>query len=134
MEKKYTKKQIFNAIIDAMQTGECEVSPTVIIDFMQREINALDRKAETAKARAAEKKAESDELSNRIYAMLTDAPQTINDILAAMNEEDLTSNKISSRLAKMAKGEIADKPCEKVEVSVPDANGKTRKLVAYKLT
>lgn len=133
MEKKYTKKQIFNAVIEAMQTGECTVAPDVIIDFMQREINSLDRKAETAKARAAEKKVESDELSNRIYAMLTDTPQTINDILAALNEEDLTNNKVSSRLAKMAKGEIADKPCEKVEVSVPNADGKSRKLVAYKL-
>ena len=71
------------------------------IAFIDTQIAALDRKAAKAKERAAAKKAEGDELREKIYNVLTAEPQTIAQIIAAVGIEDLTSAKVSSRLGQL---------------------------------
>ena len=46
---KVTKKDYYNNIIQAMQTGEVSIDPVDIVAFCENEIAMLDRKAEKGK-------------------------------------------------------------------------------------
>ena len=129
--EKITKRAMFEAIAKAMETGECEFAPEVVIAFCEKEIAALDSKAAKAKERAAAKKAEADVLMEQVKNALTDEFQTIADIAAVVAETnpDATISKTTYRLTKLVETQVA----EKAEVSVPTADGKSRKVKAYRL-
>ena len=55
MEKKITKREMFEAIKTGCTTGEWTVSDVEIAEFCDNEIALLDKKAIKAKERAAEK-------------------------------------------------------------------------------
>ena len=55
--KKITKKAMYEAIAEAMDTGSCKFSPDAVKEFCMNEIELLDKKAAKAKERAAAKKA-----------------------------------------------------------------------------
>ena len=60
--------------------------------------------------------------------MLTDEPQTLGNLAAAIGDEDITTSKVSARCSKLVKEGRA----VKTEVTVPGTEGtKSRKLVAY---
>lgn len=129
-ENKVSKKVIYQAIIDTMNTGECTMDPQVIIDMCQNEIDMLERRYDKARERAAEKKAANDELTTRIENLLTDNYQTVADIVNQLNDENISQQKVVYRLSALAKANIA----EKSEVKVPGCEGsKARTVVAYKL-
>ena len=124
MEKK-TKKQMFEEVI-AMAKAEDRVD---IIEFAEKEIAALDKKAAKAKETAAKKRAESDELMEVVKSVLTDEFQTLPDILTQIEGEDISGAKVTARLTKLVKaGEVV-----KEEVSVENAEGKKSKRMAYKV-
>ena len=129
--EKITKREMFVAIKTAMETGEaCVYDADAVIAFCDKEIAALDNKAAKAKETAAKKKAESDELTDVIAALLTDELQTTADIAAKIEGEDVTVHKVSYRLTQLTKSGVAVKD----EVSIPGKDGtKARKVVAYKL-
>ena len=130
-EKKITKRDKLNAI-KAMVKGEgftLDVSKEDIIEFCDKEIEALDKKAAKAKERAAEKKTEADALCDKITAVLGDEFETIADITAKIDDEDATNSKVGYRCNKLVELGIAVKG----EVAVPATEGaKARKLVAFK--
>lgn len=129
--EKITKREMFEAIAQAMETGEIKFAPEVVIDFCNKEIEALDKKAAKAKERAAAKKAEADTLMDAVVAVLNDTDfQTIADIAGKIEDEDATTSKITYRLTTLVKNGQA----EKSEVSVPGKDGaKARKVMAYRL-
>lgn len=121
-DKKMTKKDYFNMIKDAMADN------ADVVAFCEKEIAALDNKAVKAKERAAKKAAEGDALMEAIAAVLGDEPMTNADILEAINEEDVTVNKVAYRTNALVKAGRA----VKTEVTVPaEDGGRARKLVAY---
>lgn len=121
-DKKMTKKDYFNMIKDAMADN------ADVVAFCEKEIAALDNKAVKAKERAAKKAAEGDALMEAIAAVLGDEPMTNADILEAINEEDVTVNKVAYRTNALVKARRA----VKTEVTVPaEDGGRARKLVAY---
>lgn len=129
MEKtKITNKSRYAAIINVLTGAPSDIETDELVNFCERQIDAIDRKSEKAKARAAEQRKVSDELTERIAAMLTDEPQTLGELAAAIGDEDITTSKVSARCSKLVKeGRAA-----KTEVIVPGADGaKSRKLVAY---
>ena len=77
---------------------------------------------------AAKKKAEGDELTDRIADVLTDDFATISDIVKALGDEDVSNQKASYRLGKLVDAGKAVKG----ELNV-GGEGKARKVVAYKL-
>ena len=125
---KITKKNYFEQIITLAEAADRED----IVEFARKEIEALDRKAAKAKERAADKKAETDALTEVVVECVTDEFETIADIAARVlgTGAEATVSKISYRLNKLAKdvGSV-----EKGEVTVKDENGKSRKLVAYRI-
>ena len=128
MEKKITKREKFEMLKEIIR-GDVNVEMTVeqaeLIDFLDAQIVAIDTKAEKAKARNAEKKANGDELRDVVQSILTDELQTIDAIVAQIEGEEITKAKITARLTSLVKNGIAEKE------DVKDEEG--RKLKAYKL-
>lgn len=122
MEKttKVTKKDRFNELlaIEAVAANEA------LVEFINKEIAAIDAKAAKAKERAAEKKADGDALRETVFGVLTTDAQPIDDIVAAIADEDVTKAKVTARLTQLVKAEKAVKE----EVKVGD-----RKVMAYRL-
>ena len=97
-----------------------------IVDFADKKIGQLIAKAEKAKARAAKAREKGDELRSAIFAVLTAEPQTIDEITAAVDFDEVTRGKVVPRLGQLAEQGAAVKEMIKVD-------GSSRKVVAYKL-
>lgn len=93
--------------------------------FIDKQIAAIDYKAEKAKERAEERKAEGDELRSVVEAVLTEEYQTVDEIMEQIDGEDLTKAKVVARLAQLVKNGDAVKTVEKM-------NGK--RVMTYKLS
>lgn len=128
---KITKKERFETLINLFN-GDIVLGDIAdandYVAFFEKEVAALDKKAAKAKETAAKKKAEGDELTDRIADVLTDEFATISDIVKALGDEDVSNQKASYRLGKLADAGKAVKG----ELSI-GGEGKTRKVVAYKL-
>lgn len=127
MEKtRVTKKDCFNAIIDILMDVE---NSAELVAFCEKEIAQLEKKAESAKAAAAKKKAAADVLTEAVAAALTDEFATIAEITERVEGDEVTSSKVQYRLNKLAECGRAVKG----EVTVSGGEGtKSRKLVAFK--
>lgn len=121
-EKKITKKDNFNAIIGVLIDADREDLAKVI----EHEIELLDAKSSKAKATAAKKKAEGDALRDAVQAVLTDEFQTIADITAKVEGEDVSTAKVQYRLNALVGAGIAVKE----QITVGEGESK-RKLMAY---
>lgn len=93
-----------------------------ILEFVAKQVAALDLKNEKAKERAAKKRAEGDELRDRVLGVITDEPITVEGILEALGDETLTPAKVVARTRQLVDNEIVNKMPIKVE---------GRKLVGY---
>ena len=122
---KTTKREKFVAIVEILtNAGETDLATCIA-----HEIELLDNKAAKAKAKAAEKKAENDELTDAVAAVLTDELTTIADITTKVDSgEDVTIHKVTNRLTRLVSAGVAVKE----QISVPTADGKTRKVMAYR--
>lgn len=127
MEKKTTKREFYEMIKEIVAEDE------TLVAFCEKEIAAIDAKAEKAKERAAAKRAEGDALREAVQAVLTSEFQTIDEITGKVvgffilnKGEEVTKTKVTARLTQLVKAEIAEKTDVKNEKT-----GKTVK--AYKL-
>ena len=133
MEKKLTKREMFEAIKVGFTTGEWTVSEAEVTEFCDNEIDLLDKKAAKAKERQAEKKAAGDELTEAVKAALTDEPTIIADIATKVAEtfgEDATVAKVQYRLGQLANAGEAVRS----EVKIPATEtSKARTVKAFAL-
>ena len=133
MEKKMTKREMFEAIKAGVATGEWTVNEAEVAEFCDNEIALIDRKAIKAKERAAEKRAAGDELTDAVRAALTDEFTIIADIAAKVAEtygEDATIARVTYRLTQLVKNGEA----ENGDVKVEGGEGqKTRTIKAYRV-
>lgn len=137
--EKYTKRNMFEAIVNFANDGHMAFEDTegtvhvvtndVLAEFAEKEIAALDKKAEKAKERAAQKRAEGDELTDAVRAVLTDEYASIPDITARIEGEDVTVGKVQYRLKVLVEnGEV-----EKTELTIPGSEGmKARHIKGYR--
>ena len=127
---KITKHTVYETLIKVAQGEDFTDFMTAeeLKDFATNEIAQLDKKAAKAKERAAEKKAEGDALRDTVESILTQDFQTVADVSAQIEGEDLTVGKIRNRLSELVRLGIA----EKAVVSV-DVDGKSCQRMAYKL-
>lgn len=138
MNKKTTKREHFEQVLVILSLAEDQdfeldgINYDELNEFIKGEIENLDKKAAKAKERAASKKAEGDELRDRIAACLnSDGFTTIPEILETLNDDDVTAQKVTARLTQLVKlGTI-----EKDEVTIPASGegGKSRKLTGYRV-
>ena len=128
--EKITKREIYESIISYVSTGEMKYDKDVYIDFCQKEIEALEKKALKAKEASAKKKAESDEILEAVFEVLSETDfESIKDITAHVEIEDITTSKVIPRLTSLVKAGKA----EKSEIEVAGGEGqKKRKVAAYR--
>ena len=124
MEKKTTKRDYYEMLKEIVLNANVE-GATELVEFIDKQVSLIDSKAEKAKARNAEKKANGDELREVVQNVLTDEFQTIDAIASQIEGEEITKAKITARLTSLVKNGIAEK------TDVKDDEG--RKLKAYKL-
>lgn len=123
MEKKITKRDNFNTIIEVLEAAE----RTDLADVIRHEIELLDNKANKAKAKAASKKAEGDALTDAVKAVLTDEPATIADITEKVEfDGEVSTARVQYRLNQLVKNGYATK----TQVKVGEGES-ARKLMAY---
>ena len=118
-----TKREMYDVIESVFSTVAADKEGAAdILTMVAKERAALDRKNEKAKERAAEKRAAGDELRARIEAVIGEEPITVNGIIEALGDADLTPAKVTARTKQLfAAGLIVKEPI-KVE---------NRKLMAY---
>ena len=129
--EKITKRDMFEAIIEAVNGGEWKYDAAEVVEFCEKEIGNLDKKAAKAKEAAAKKRAEGDELTDAVRAALsTDTFEPIADIAARIQGEDVTVAKVTYRLTQLVKNGEA----EKSEITIPGGEGvKARKIQGYRI-
>ena len=126
--EKMTKKNVYEALINFVETGDMSyevlngevlekvnVSPDALKAFAENEIEQLDKKALKAKERAAAKRAEADELTDKVKAVLTEEYKTIAEIVIELDDEEVTAGKVTSRLTKLVNAGEAEKTDVKVD-------------------
>ena len=116
--KKTTKKEHF-AMLRTMLETEMANHPQCdeLMEFIDKEIAALDKKAADAKARAEKTKAANDFM-------------TTPEIIAALGDEGLSTQKVGARLTKLKEAGLVEK--EEVKRPDPSNDGKMKKLVGYR--
>ena len=102
--------------------GDITVTAEDFNDYIASSIESLDKRNEAAKNRAAEKKAEGDQLRAAIKATITGNTKSISEILTALNDDTVTSAMVVSRLGQLVK---------LGEVEKEDTNVDGRKIKVY---
>ena len=112
--KKVTKKEYYVMLKEVVENSNSE-NKDELVEFIEKQITLLDNKAAKAKEKAAEKRAEGDELRALVEATLTDEYQTIADITEQIDNEDVTKAKVTARLTQLVKDGLAVKEEAKTE-------------------
>jgi len=133
--EKMTKKDYFEMIEDLVEMAkdaDLGFDSDGLVEFCEKEIAALEKKAEEAKENAAKKKAEGDALLETVYdALSEDEFETIAAIAKKVIEMDETASvgKVQYRLGALAK----DGRAEKSTIVIPATEDtKMRKVVGYR--
>lgn len=136
---KITNRNYFEAMVTLATEGQLtfvnaegevvEITAEELKTWAEKNIAQLDKRNESARARTEKKRAEGDALTETVYEALTDEFETIADIAARIDAEDVSVAKVQYRVAQLAKTGRA----EKGTVTIPGGEGvKARTLVAYK--
>lgn len=128
--EKLTKRSVYEALLKMVETGTLEITEDELKTFCENEIALLDKKAEKAKERAATKRAEGDALTDAVRGALTGEFESIADIAARIEGEDVTVSKVQYRLTQLVKAGEA----EKDQITVPATETtKARKIMGYRI-
>lgn len=139
--KKPTKKVHYNVISALIDYAEANganfsvegVTYETLREFVQNEVELLENKAVAAAKRAAAKRAAGDELREKVFGVLDSSEyMTINDIVKALGDPDISAQMVTARLTQLASPEVAR--VEKTSLTVPATTegGKSRKVSAYR--
>lgn len=126
--EKITKAQKYAMIEDTLNTVDGE-NVDMLIEFVQAEQAALANKAAKAKAKAAEKKTEIDDLGNAVLGVLNGTPKTRDEVFALVEDfsNDVSIAKVGARLTKLVDAGLIVKS----EVKAVTASGKKTTRMAY---
>ena len=136
--KKITKKAMYATVLDILADAESRgfalpdgMDFGTLSDFVNHEIELLDKKAESAAKRAADKKVAGDALRDRIYGVLSDTDfKTTSEIVSALGDPDVSSQMVTARLTQLINLEQVEK--DSVTIPASGEGGKSRKVVAYR--
>lgn len=119
MEKKITKFDMFTDL-KAIVAASAEIDEELKIayeEMLDKELASLEKRKESAQKRAAAKKEESDALTDEILAVIKNATDVIlvDDIVDALDNEEVTRQKVTARLGKLVNAGAVTKETVKVE-------------------
>lgn len=113
---KKTKAMYFAELREiVMAAVEDQEQQSELVEFIDKQMETLDKRKAAAADRAAKKRAESDSLTEEIFAAIGENPMTVDEIVLALDNEDVTRNKVTARLGKLVKAGSVVKETVKVE-------------------
>jgi DNA-binding transcriptional regulator GbsR (MarR family) len=112
--EKKTKVMYFTEIRELIENTDVE-GKADFLEFIDKEVETLKKRAAAASERAAKKRAESDELTDQIYNLIGSEPMTVDEIVENLGVEGVTRNKVTARLGKLVKAEKIVKEAVKVD-------------------
>lgn len=116
MENKFTASEMYTLIKDKWTDAE---TAEAVAEFCNKELEKIAKKSARQKEKAAQKRAEGDELQNVIKSLLTNEYQTAEQILAQIAVEDgaepLTKGKIVAKMKNLVESNQAVKGDIKTE-------------------
>ena len=130
MANTITKKDVLTAIKTVVENGFADVTvgedkvvtADDVIAYVDTTIAQLDKKNEKAREKSAERKAEGDALRATIEGILTeDEYKTIANIVAEIDDEEVTPARVTARLSQLCKANKVHKT--KVKVGDRTVNG-----------
>ena len=123
---KKTKVMYFTELKDMVMEAEgiTDELKDELVDFIDKQVETIEKRKVAAAARAEKKRAEADALTNEIFALMTEDFMTADEIVDMLDDETITRNKVTARLAKLIKAEKVVKETIKID-------GKRK--MAYKL-
>lgn len=126
MEKTVTKRKVLEGLITLAETGECTLAAEDIKTFAEKEIASMDKRAAADKKRREAKAAESDEITETVYEVLTDEPMSAEEILDKLGL-DMPKSKLIPKLTKL----IKDKRAVKSKKRYKNDEGKSSEKTMY---
>ena len=123
-EKRITKRDNYEALKEIVEKSNVE-NAEMLVEFINKQIEMIDNKSAKAKEKAAEKRAEGDELRAVIKSVLTNEYQTVDASTAQIEGEDITKAKVVARLTQLVNNGEAVKEQGKSEDN--------KKVMTYKL-
>lgn len=120
---KITEREIYTSIINGTADRE------TLVKFAEKKIAQLDKRNASAKARVERKRAEGNEITEAVYAVLGSEPMTRNQVVSAMGT-DLSVAKIGAKLNALVK----DGRVQKETIKIAGEDGKAKSAVAYFVT
>lgn len=102
------REMVLAAVEDQAQQDE-------LIEFIDKQIETLEKRKVAAAERAEKKKAESDAMTDAILAQIGDELITVDEIVVALDSEEVTRNKVTARLGKLVKAGTIVKEAVKVD-------------------
>ena len=113
---KKTKAMYFAELREMVLAAvEDETQKAELVEFIDKQMETLDKRKAAAADRAAKKRAESDALTDEIFGIIGNEPMTVDEIVLALDSEDVTRNKVTARLGKLVKAVSVVKETVKVE-------------------
>lgn len=101
--KKMTKRQYYKMLEEAVEKSNVE-KKDLFLNFISKEVEKIETRAEKAKRKAVEKKAQGDLLRDAVKNVLTDNYQTIDEItekIVIEGDEEITKAKVVARLTQL---------------------------------
>ena len=102
------REMVLAAVEDQAQQDE-------LGEFIDKQIETLEKRKVAAAERAEKKKAESDAMTDAILAQIGDKLITVDEIVIALDSEEVTRNKVTARLGKLVKAGTIVKEAVKVD-------------------
>jgi UDP-N-acetyl-D-mannosaminuronic acid transferase (WecB/TagA/CpsF family) len=102
------REMVLAAVEDQAQQDE-------LLEFIDKQIETLEKRKVAAAERAEKKKAESDAMTDAILAQIGDELITVDEIVVALDSEEVTRNKVTARLGKLVKAGTIVKEAVKVD-------------------
>lgn len=116
MENKKTKAMYFAELREmVMAAVEDQEKQNELVEFIDKQLETLEKRKLAAAARAEKKREASDAMSDAILAVVGAELTTVDDIVAAINDEEVTRNKVTARLGKMVKAGLIVKESIRVD-------------------
>lgn len=113
---KKTKAMYFAELREmVMAAVEDEEQRNELVDFIDKQLETLEKRRVAAATRAEKKRAESDAMTEAILAQVGEELVTVDDIVAALDDEEATRNKVTARLGKLVKAGVVAKEAIRVD-------------------
>ena len=101
------REMVLAAVEDQAQQDE-------LVEFIDKQIETLEKR-KVAAAERAEKKKAADAMTDAILAQIGDELITVDEIVVALDSEEVTRNKVTARLGKLVKAGMIVKEAVKVD-------------------